>query len=206
VNSVVTQDAVREHYGIDAELLQPPTSRIDAPPRAVADLRPGFFLCVTRLLPYKNVDLVCAAFEQLPAERLLVVGHGPERERLGEVAPTNVEFRDHLGDDELRWCYEQCAGLVAASHEDFGLTVLEAAAAGRPAAALRDGGYLETVLEGKTGVFFDRPEPREIAAAVATVRATTWDDDVIRAQAAQFSPEHFHHELRTAVDAVMRLS
>jgi glycosyltransferase involved in cell wall biosynthesis len=132
-----------------------------------------------------------------------VVGHGHERDRLRAVAPPNVAFRDHLGDDELRWCYEQCAGLVATSHEDFGLTVLEAAAAGRPTAALREGGYLETVVEGTTGVFFDRPEPRVIADAVATVRATTWDADAIRARAARFSPEQFRADLRAAVDDVM---
>jgi glycosyltransferase involved in cell wall biosynthesis len=205
-NSRVTQEAVRQHYGIAANLLQPPASRIDEPPRAVAGLTPGFFLCVTRLVPYKNADVVCAAFEALPGERLLVVGHGPERDRLGAVAPANVEFRDHLGDDELRWCYEQCVGLVAASHEDFGLTVLEAAAAGRPAATLRDGGYLETVVDGITGVFFDRPEPRAVADAVASVRDTTWDADAIRAHASRFSPEQFHAALRAVVDDVLPLS
>jgi glycosyltransferase involved in cell wall biosynthesis len=205
-NSRVTQEAVRRHYGIEADLLQPPASRIEQPPRALAGVSPGFFLCVTRLVPYKNADVVCAAFEALPGERLLVVGHGPERDRLGAVAPANVEFRDHLGDDELRWCYEQCAGLVAASHEDFGLTVLEAAAAGRPAATLRAGGYLETVVDGTTGVFFDQPEPGAVADAVTRLRNATWDADVIRAHAAGFSPERFHTALHDAVDEALKLS
>ena len=117
----------------------------------MAGLEPGFLLSVTRLLPYKNVDVVTAAFARLPDQRLVVVGDGPERERLRASAPANVEFRTRLSDEELRWCYEQSAGLVAASHEDFGLTVLEAAAAGRPVAALRAGGYLETVRADTTG-------------------------------------------------------
>jgi glycosyltransferase involved in cell wall biosynthesis len=205
-NSAVTRDFVVEHYGIDAEIVHPPATPLDASARPVTGIAPGFHLVVSRLLPYKHVDAVCEAFAALPDERLLVVGDGPERAHLLASAPANVVLRDRLDDGELRWCYEQCSGLVAASREDFGLTVLEAAAAGRPTAALRDGGYLETVIEGRTGVFFDAPTPDAIADAVTRMRVAPWDHDTIRAHAAHFSPDGFRARLQSVVDEVAALS
>ena len=202
-NSEVTRRAVARQYGIEADVVHPPIPRIDAPARPVEGLEPGFFLCVNRLLPYKNVDVVCDAFHRLPYERLVVVGTGPMLLALRDSAPPNVKFMLRLDDAELRWCYEQSVGLVAASHEDFGLTVLEAAAAGRPAAALRAGGYLETVIEGRTGVFFDEPEPAAIAAAIGDLAARDWDVGKIRAHADDFSPDRFAHRMR---DEVARLA
>ena len=198
-NSEVTRRAVAEQYGIDAPVVHPPTPRIDVAPVAVGGVLPGFFLCVSRLLPYKNVDAVCAAFRALPHERLVVVGTGPMLTELRASAPPNVHFLRNVGDAELRWCYEQSRALVAASHEDFGLTVLEAATAGRPVAALRAGGYLETVLEGRTGVFFDRPDPAAITRALGDLTARGWDDGKIRAHADDFSADRFVARMRAEV-------
>jgi glycosyltransferase involved in cell wall biosynthesis len=202
-NSAVTRDAIREHYGIDATVVHPPVTELDAPARPLPGLAPGFLLVVSRLLPYKQVDVVCAALAELPHEQLLVVGHGPERDRLETLAPANVVFRDHLDDGELRWCYEQASALVALSFEDFGLSVLEAAAAGRPVVALRAGGYLETIVEGKTGVFVETPEPAALAAAITRLRARSWDATVIRGHAAGFAPERFREQMHDAVARVI---
>jgi glycosyltransferase involved in cell wall biosynthesis len=205
-NSAVTRDYVHTHYGIEARVIHPPATVLDAPARPLPGLAPGFLLVVSRLLPYKHVDAVCAAFAALPDEHLLVVGDGPERDRLRARAGDNVELRDHLDDGELRWCYEQAVGLVAASREDFGLTVLEAATAGRPVAALHAGGFLETVVDGTTGVFFADPDPRAIADAVVRLRARSWDEHAIRDHAAQFAPARFRARMREVVDEVAALS
>ena len=87
-----------------------------------------------------------------------------------------MTFLGRVDDDELRWLYGACIGLVAASYEDFGLTPVEAAAFGRPTAALRWGGFLDTIVEGETGVFFDEPEPAAIAAAVDDLVRTAWSE------------------------------
>mgnify|MGYP003493932589 CR=1 FL=1 len=100
-------------------------------------IEPGFLLAVARLLPYKNVEQVVDAFRLLPGLSLVVVGDGPERERLAVAAPANVRLVGEVGDATLRWLYEGCRGLVAASREDFGLTPVEAASFGKPVAALR---------------------------------------------------------------------
>lgn len=196
VNSTAVRGWVRSAYGIDAQVLPPPGG-VDAngTQRAVARIEPGFFLCVSRLLAYKNVDVVVEAFRELPADHLVVVGHGPQLRALEAARPPNVRILQHVGDDELRWLYAHSQGLIAAAYEDFGLTPLEAAAFGRPTAALRWGGYLDTVVDGCTGTFLDRPEPDAVRAAVGVLRTGRWDSTAIAAHAADFSEARFRERL-----------
>jgi glycosyltransferase involved in cell wall biosynthesis len=202
-NSTVVRDRIRALYGIEAELLPPPPALApDEPLRPVDGLEPGFFLCVSRLLPYKNVDAVVEAFAQLPSERLVVVGRGPEAERLRRTAPPNVLLAGSVEDEELRWLYASSVGLVAASYEDFGLTPLEAAAFGKPSAALRWGGFLDTVVAGETGIFFDEPEPQAIAAAVLACLRENWSVQTLERHADAFSEQRFVDRLRQVVTSV----
>lgn len=154
---------------------------------------------MARLLPYKNVEAVVEAFARLPHERLVVVGSGPRAEAVTAVAPPNVTVLGRVDDAGLRWLYGASVGLVAASYEDFGLTPVEAAAFGRPTAALRWGGFLDTVEEGATGVFFDAPAPGPIAEGVRRLLGGTWPAERLIAHARRFSTERFV----AAVDAVI---
>lgn len=203
VNSTVIAAAVRQHYGIDAEVLAPPvmidTSGVQEP---IVGIEPGAFLCVSRLMGYKHVDAVVAAFTEMPDSRLVVVGDGPDAARVRAAAPGNVRILGQVSDAQLRWLYANARALVAAAYEDFGLTPLEAAAFGRPAAVLAAGGYLDTVIDGDTGVLFGEPAPRAIAAAVTTLAAREWDADALRAHAAKFSEAHFADRLRAVVAEV----
>jgi len=199
-SSSAIQAQIRRVYGIDAEIVPPPLPLPSTGPRRKPDgLEPGFFLCVSRLLPYKNVGAVVEAFERLPKERLAVVGTGPEEARLRAAAPRNVRFLGSVADDELRWLYGNTAGVVAASFEDYGLTPLEGAALGRPAAVLRWGGFLDTVVEGVTGVFFDRPDPAEIRSAIDRLRRDDWSERTLQEHAAGFSERGFVDRLREIV-------
>jgi glycosyltransferase involved in cell wall biosynthesis len=202
VNSRAVRARVAEVYGIDADVVHPPVD-IDVggartPP---AGIEPGFLLCVSRLMPYKNVGAVIDAFRTLPGERLVVVGTGPLADELGAAAPANVRILGRVEDDELRWLYGAARGLVAASYEDFGLTPVEAAAFGRPTAALRWGGFLDTIVEGTSGVFFDEPTPGAIADAVRELVAGTWPDEVLVDHARQFAPERFLASIGAVVDS-----
>ncbi len=107
-----------------------------------------------------------------------------------------MRFVDQVNDAELRWLYANCAGLMAASREDFGLTPVEAAGFGKPAATLRWGGFLDTVVPDVTGVFFDSPEPRAIATAIERLATHQWDANTIRFHAASFSEERFIERIR----------
>ena len=196
-NSTVVAERIKSIYGVDAEIVPPPPALTpDGPAQPVDGVEPGFVLCVSRLLAYKNVDAVVRAFTGLPAERLVVAGGGPEERALEELAGGNVTLTGRVSDEELRWLYANCRTLVAASHEDFGLTPLEAAGFGKPTAALRWGGFLDTVEENVSGEFFDKPTPKEIRARVRHVLPAEWDESAIRATASQFSEEHFIERMR----------
>lgn len=213
-NSTVTRDAVRAVYGIEAEILPPPAALpvggpATAPVVSGVALEPGFLLCVARLLPYKNVDLVVEA-AALSGRRLVVVGEGPDRARLAQVAqrvgPGRVHLLGRVPDPELRWLYRNASFLVAASHEDFGLTPLEAGAFGTPVVALRGGGYLDTVADGVNGVFFDRLDAASISSAIARADAVPWSAPAIEAHLGRFSEKHFVDRLRAVVERQLELT
>jgi glycosyltransferase involved in cell wall biosynthesis len=197
VNSRLVQKRVWRVYGIDAEVLPPPL-RVDATaPRVPVDgIEPGYHLTVARLNGYKHVDAVVEAFAGLPAHRLVVAGDGPQRRKLEAHATANVRFIGAVDDGRLRWLYANCRALVAASYEDFGLTPLECAAFGKPSAVLRWGGYLDTLIEGVTGVSFPAPEPRAIREAVRRLVREGVDEQALRRHAARYSEAAFVEELR----------
>lgn len=203
VNSSAVAQRVAQIYGIEAEVVPPPPAVTpEGPKQPIDGLEPSFVLCVSRLLPYKNVDAVVRAFADLPDEHLVVAGTGPDETALLRLATRNVTFVGQVTDEQLRWLYDAAALLVAASHEDFGLTPLEAATFGKPSVVLRWGGFLDTVVEGETGVFFDEPAPAAIAAAVGEARRENWHSQLIVAHADQFSEARFLQRIRTVVAEV----
>ena len=169
--STFVQERIRRDYGIEAEVVPPATSMDPtAPQQRVEGCRPGFVLCASRLLGYKNVDAAVLAMERLPDLQLVVAGTGPEMPHLQRIAPPNVRFVGAVTDAELRWLYAECSMLVTASVEDFGLTPLEAAAWGKPSAVLGTGGFLDTVRNGETGRYFSDPDPEQIACVIASLQ------------------------------------
>lgn len=198
--STAVCDAIREVYGIDATLLPPPPALDESgPQQAVDGLAPGFVLCVCRLQPYKNVDAVIAAFDRLPDHRLVVVGEGRDWHRLEALLGRNAQLFGRLDDARLRWLYANCVGVVGAAYEDYGLTPLEAAAFGKPTAVLRAGGYLDTVVDGVTGVFFYEPLPASVAAAVETMVSRRWSNLELVAHAERFAEGRFIERMRAIV-------
>lgn len=211
-NSTVTARAIRAAYGIEAEVVPPPPALLpgDGETHLVEGVAPGFVLCVARLLPYKNVDAVIGAVCELGDRRLVVVGDGPDRARLQRLADAagtasgsdepRVRLAGRVDDPTLRWLYANADALVAASYEDYGLSPLEAGAFGAPSVVLRDGGYLDTVAEGVTGVFFDAPDSVEIARAIEEASTTPWDDQALAAHVARFGTGRFLDRIRAVVN------
>ena len=199
-SSVAVQRRIRRVYGIEADVLSPPvTIDVAGPRQSVSGVDAGFYLCVSRLLPYKNVSAVVDAFTRLPGLQLVVAGSGPEEDALRRKAGANVRFAGTVTDDELRWLYSNCASVVAAGHEDFGLTPVEGAAFGRPSAVLAWGGFLDTVIEVETGVFFADLDPSSIAQAVTRLAAESWSADHLRLHAERFQEASFIARLREIV-------
>ncbi len=199
-SSSAVQERIRDAYGLSASLIPPPCTVVPMGPReAVPGLAGDFYLCVSRLLPYKNVDAVVSTFALLPDRQLVLVGDGPIAHQLQRAAPRNVLFLNRVTDRELRCLYSSCRALIAASYEDFGLTPLEAAAFGKPAAVLRWGGFLDTVIEGETGLFFDSPTPSAIARAVRRLESTDFSDRRILAHVERYSEARFIEAVRGAL-------
>ncbi|MGW0161747.1 glycosyltransferase [Mycobacterium sp. NPDC003323] len=205
--STAIKHRIHDAYGIDAGVLpspialKPHTATEPVPEVAhwLTDGGEPFYLCVSRLMAYKNVDAVIGAFAD-SGRRLVVVGHGPEAARLERMKTPNVALLSALTDGQMAWLYQSCRALIAASYEDFGLTPIEAAVSGRPAVVLRWGGFLDTVVEGSTGVFFDRPEAASIAEALDRFEACDFDADKLRAHAERFTEARYAESLYAAVD------
>lgn len=203
-NSSHVQKRVKEVYGREVDVLHPPYGvDTNGPREAIPGLENfvgegGHFLLVSRLLPYKNVDQAIEAFRGL-GHRLVIVGAGPLREQLMNSAPDNVSIVSHLPDAQMRWVYSTCRAVVAPSFEDFGLTPVEGAAYGKPTIALRAGGYLDTVVEGVTGLFIDKPTPESIRTAIVKFFRYDWERSRITSHAEQFSERLFIAALRDTV-------
>jgi glycosyltransferase involved in cell wall biosynthesis len=201
-NSTFVAEQVRDAYGIAATVLHPPAGlEVSGPVEAVPGVEPGFLLTVARLLPYKNVEAVVEAFRTRPGSTLVIAGDGPERDRLVRLAPANVRFTGEVDDPALRWLYANSSGVVTASREDFGLTPVEAFCFGKPVAALRFGGFRDTVVDGETGVLFDRPDPAAIGEAVEALAGSGWDAERIALHAESFGEERFVDGIRSIVRA-----
>ena len=190
---------IRVSYGRESDVVFPPVDVERFTPGRVPD---DFFLVVSRLNSYKRIDLAVRACTAMQA-RLVVVGDGPDRVALERVAGPTVTFAGRLTDPEVTTMIERCRALILPGLEDFGLTPLEANAAGRPVVAFGAGGVLDTVRDGVTGVLFHEPTPDALAAALHAVTARTWDAHALRAHAEQFSEavfrERFFAVIRDAV-------
>jgi len=205
--SKVTAARMQRVYGVDAEVVSPPpTLRAGGAEIPVEGIEPGFCLCTTRLLPYKNVGILVEAMQYLSGQRLVVVGDGPIRPFLESTAGPNVKFIGGVSDAQMRWLYRNSVGLVAASHEDYGLTPLEAATFGKPSAVLGSGGYLETVVNGETGIYFETLAPNVVAKGIDEMTRTNFDTQAILIHASHFDPEAFKSKIADIVDEEFRLA
>ncbi|MGE2836581.1 glycosyltransferase [Mycobacterium sp. SMC-4] len=200
--STVVRQRIQEAYGIEAEVLPAPHSIDTTQPQEPVDIselpraaEDGYYLCISRLLPYKNVDVVMDAVSSLQLP-LIIVGTGPEERRLQQKAGRAVLMLKNLTDGQMRWLYANCNAVISASYEDFGLTPIEAAAFGKPSIVLRWGGFLDTVREGVTGTYFDKPTVPLIREAVLVSRERTWDDALLVEHAKGFSEERFVRRLK----------
>ena len=173
----------------------------------------NYFLSVSRLAGAKNIDLIVEVCKKLDLP-LKVVGTGREMQALKELATrntkhetrNNIEFMGEVDDEELVELYQNCwAVIFAASQEDFGIVPVEAMAAGKPVIALAEGGVLETVVDGKTGVYFDWATPESLTIAIKNFEKLekngAFDPEFIQAHAQKFSKERFKREILKFVES-----
>ena len=196
-NSTHVADRIRKYYRRDSIVVHPP---VEVESLLSAPRRPGdAYLVVSRLVPYKHVDLAIAACSRM-GRPLTVVGEGRDGERLRTLAGPGVSFRGHVDDDELEDLLSHCKALLFPGEEDFGMVPVEAQAAGAPVIAFGVGGARDSVVEEVTGVFFGEQTIESLMAAIVRFERLSMDPDDARTQAARFEPARFDRELRRAID------
>lgn len=200
-NSAFVAGRIRQVYGRDAVVIHPPVDVefYGAGPRQPED----FYLMAGQLTGYKRPELALEAFRGQP-RRLVVAGVGEELGRLRRMAPPNVEFRGRVDDGELRALYARCRALIFPGVEDFGIVPVEAQAAGAPVLAFGQGGALETVRDGQTGLFFTRQRPEDLWDTVRRFEAAppgSFAAAACRAHAQGFSKARFQAEFRALLAA-----
>ncbi len=194
------QQRIAACYGRDACIIYPPVDVSAfhiAPPTEVGD----YFLIVSRLIPYKRIDLAIEAFNQtgLP---LWIAGDGRDRARLEALAKANIKFLGRVSDDERLSLMARCKAFVFPGQEDFGITPLEANAAGRPVIAYGGGGALDTIIEGKNGVLFHSATANALADCLKNFDASDFDSQQLRAHAEQFDTRVFQTALKQKILAL----
>ena len=187
---------IRRAYGIDAPVVYPPVDTAHLRPRP----RGERLLVVSRLLPYKRVDLVVDAARRLGLG-LDVVGDGPLFDELRRSAGPETTFHGAVGKDAVIELLESCSSVCVAGEEDFGIVAVEAQAAGKPVVAYGRGGARETVLDGVTGVLFEEQTVDCVADAIATCELLDTPPERIAASAARFSVGAFADGLTHVLEA-----
>ncbi len=195
-NSKIVKMRIKDFYGRDSEVINPP---VDCSKFKISQIDGSYFLIVSRLNPYKRLELAVEVFNQLRLP-LKIVGIGPFKERLQKIAGSNIEFLGRLSDKELSKYYSECRALIFPGEEDFGIVPLEAMASGRPVIAYRGGGALETIIEGKTGIFFERFEIQSLIDAVKKFEGMNFDKGAIRYHALSFDKEIFKKKIINFVE------
>jgi glycosyltransferase involved in cell wall biosynthesis len=195
-NSLETKKRISRAYGIDAPVVYPPVEieRFTPTPRG------DRLLVVARLVGHKRVDLAVDAATELGIG-LDVVGTGPELAKLRLRAGPTVAFHGRLSDDAVTALYQGCRALIMPGYEDFGITPVEAQAAGKPVIALAEGGALETVEDGVSGALFKEREVPSVIDAIRRCDDMEAEPRVLRALAARFSPGEFRRSLTAAIVA-----
>lgn len=197
-SSGIVAERIRECYARDAVVIPPP---IDLHRFHVKRERSDFYLILSRLVGYKRIDLAVRACNLLQ-RRLIVIGDGPDRQRLEQLAGPTVTFLGRQPDDVVNERLASCRALILPGEEDFGIVPLEANASGRPAVVWRGGGALETMRDGETGLFFDEATPEALAAAIERLDCIEWSPEALRAHAAKYDRPVFTQRIREFLRAV----
>jgi glycosyltransferase involved in cell wall biosynthesis len=190
-NSQVVADRIRYAFGVDSTVIPPPIDTARFKPSAEIE---DYFLVLARLAPYKRLDLAIEACTRLNM-KLVVIGDGPDRERLVKMAGPSVTFLGRQPDSVVNHYASHCKALIFPGEEDFGIAPLEINAAGRPVIAFRGGGATETIIEGLNGTFFDRQEVASLGKALQRFETMTWDATAIRQHAEQYDVSVFQEKI-----------
>lgn len=197
-NSKTTQQRIERYFSRESTVIYPPVEVERFSPGTLGE----HHLVLSELIAHKRIEVVVRAFSRLGLP-LVVAGDGPDARRLQRLSGPSVRFAGRVSDHEAESLLRSAQSLVVAATEEFGIAAVEAQAAGRPVIALRAGGLLETVIEGKTGVFFDRPDPASLCSALERFDPGDFLTDDCVEQAQRFSPERFAEQFAVVAERTL---
>jgi len=186
-NSRLVAQRIKQTYGREAIVIPPP---IDVDRFQMSIQVDDYYLVLSRLVPYKRIDLAIEACKRLN-RRLVIIGDGPDRARLEKLAGPKTEFLGRQPDSQVNHYASRCRALLFPGEEDFGMVPLEVNAAGRPVIAFRGGGAMETVVEGLTGLFFNKPTSAALVDAIEDFESRSWRPQQMRRHAERFDRRVF---------------
>ena len=195
-NSQFVAKRIKKYYHQDSEVIHPP---VKTNLFYLADRLDNYFLMVGRFLPYKRFDLAIKTFNQLGLP-LKIIGDGPEKKKLQKEAKSNIEFVGLVSDEKLKDYYAHCQAFIFPQEEDFGITAVEAMAAGRPVIAYQAGGALEIVQPGITGLFFKEQTKEHLIEVLRNFKSADFNPNLIREKAVEFDEGKFKEKIKELID------
>lgn len=190
---------IQKYYRREATVIYPPVdTEFFTPSNDTSD----FFLIVSALVPYKNIDIAIQAFNEagLP---LKIIGNGPEKSRLKRIAKANIEFIGWVEDAVLRDYYRKCKALILPSEEDFGMVAVEAQACGKPVIIYEKGGAIETIVPQQTGISFKNINKNGIINTLNTFSQMAFSPEIIRKHSEKFSKTIFQEKIMHSIESSM---
>jgi glycosyltransferase involved in cell wall biosynthesis len=205
-NSENTARKIKKFYGRPSAVIYPPVdyARFSAMKDLPATAEKDYYLIVSRLSPYKKIDVAINAFNKLGLP-LVIIGTGGDLERLEKMAEGNIKFLGFQDEKHLAAYYRNAKAVIFPGEDDFGITIVEAMSFGVPVLAYGRGGALETVLPGKTGELFDSEVPEILADGIRRMNRNMekYDAAEIKAFAGKFSRENFEKKFKEFVDGAL---
>ena len=210
-NSKNTADKIKKFYNKESEIIYPPANinrseiqnSLSKTDNSTSDKKTknDYFLIVSRLSPYKKIDIAIEAFNKLELP-LVIIGDGQERYRLEKMAEKNIKFLGFQPKEELYKYYRNCYAFIFPGEDDFGITPIEAMSFGKPTLALRKGGATETIIEGVTGEFFDDPIPEILADGIRRMKNNynNYNHEIIKQNAEKFSEKRFKENIKNTIE------
>lgn len=189
---------IKEYYNKDSAVIYPPLT-LDKKDEPLAKGKNDYFLVVSRLVSYKRIDLAVRSCNHLRLP-LKIIGSGREELSLRKIAGPTIEFLGNVNDNELVNYYSHARALICPGLEDFGLTILEIQKYGKPVISYKGGGALETIIEGKTGIFFNNQTEETLTKILKNFDAMHFKSEDCRKQADKFSFNKFKSNFYSLVE------
>lgn len=198
-NSHYIRKRIKKVYGREADVIYPP---VDVNKFTLLEKKDDFYFTASRLVPYKKIDIIVKAFTKMPDKKLVVIGSGPDLKKMKSIATENIELLGYQPDEVLVDYMRRAKAFIFPALEDFGIMPVEAQACGTPVLSLDRGGSAETVIDGKTGMYFHNQLPEDIIETVNKFEENidVFDPQIIRKNAERFSTERFEDEFEKYVN------